>query len=504
MLFWDLTPKIVLWVNPMIKNLCLASGPLSFIVLQLMGSPEGMPPAAFDVLSVTLWMALWWITEVVPIAVTSLLPIVLFPLTGALDIGSTTAAYGHKYIFLYLGGFILAIAIERWNLHRRIALNIISMIGSKIKFIILGFMLATAFLSMWISNTATSVMMLPIGMAIISVLKDNIATPENEQQRFGKALMLAIAYSASIGGIATLIGTPPNLVFAGIVEKVYDTEIGFMNWMLLGFPIAAILLFACWVYLTKFAFPFGNTELHGGRELVDKLLRELGRISRQEKRVLIVFVLTALLWITRSFLIQPFLPAIDDTIIAIASGVVLFVIPAGKVGEDKQRRALVTWEEAVKLPWGIILLFGGGMALAQGFEETGLAAYIGNQLSSFQDLPLFLVVLFLVAGVNFLTEVTSNTATTAMLLPVLAPLALAMDIHPYLLMVGATLAASCAFMLPVATPPNAVVFGSGHLKISDMAKTGLFMNLISIILISLVVYFLLPLVWDFKIHHVLP
>ena len=340
-------------------------------------------------------------------------------------------------------------------------------------------------------------------MAIIRVLKDNLATPENEQHRFGKALMLAIAYSASIGGMATLIGTPPNLVFAGIVEELYGIEIGFMEWMLIGFPVAVILLFSCWFYLTGIAFRFGNAELHGGRSLIRKLLNDLGRISSQEKRVLVVFILTAFLWITRSFVIQPFFPAIDDTIIAIAAGVLLFVIPAGKVEEKGEARALVTWDEAVKLPWGIILLFGGGMALAQGFEATGLAAWMGDQLSNLQYLPLFLLILLLVAAVNFLTEVTSNTATTAMLLPVLAPMAVATGLHPYLLMVGATLAASCAFMMPVATPPNAVVFGSGQLKIADMMRAGFLMNVISIILISLVVYYILPLVWDFSIHGVL-
>lgn len=489
-------------MNHLIKKFSLLFGPLLFVALQLIGAPEGMPPAAFDVLCITFWMAIWWVTEVVPIAVTSLLPIVLYPMTGALDIGTTTEAYGHKYVFLYLGGFILAIAIERWDLHKRIALSIISLIGGRIKFIILGFMLATGFLSMWISNTATSVMMLPIGMAIIKVLKDNLATPEDEQQRFGKALMLAIAYSASIGGMATLIGTPPNLIFAGIVEELYGVEIGFMEWMLLGLPVAVVLLFLCWIYLTSFAFRFGNAELQGGRSLIRKLLKDLGKISKQEKRVLAVFVGTALLWISRSFLIQPFFPAIDDTIIAIGAGILLFVVPAGKVGEEPSR-SLVTWEEAVKLPWGIILLFGGGMALAQGFEVTGLAAWIGEQLSGLQYLPLFLLILFLVAAVNFLTEVTSNTATTAMLLPVLAPMAIATGLHPYLLMIGATLAASCAFMMPVATPPNAVVFGSGQLKISDMMRAGLFMNLLSIFLISLLVYYLLPTLWNFRIHEVL-
>ena len=484
-------------MNPNLKKFILFLGPALFALLEWIGGPASMPEPAFDVLCVTIWMALWWVTEVVPIAVTALLPIVLFPLTGALAIGTTTAAYGHEYIFLYLGGFMLAIAIEKWNLHKRIALTIISFIGNKIKFIILGFMLATAFLSMWISNTATSVMMLPIGMAIISVLRDNPDTPQNEPEEFAKALMLGIAYSASIGGIATLIGTPPNLVFAGILKELHGIEIGFMKWMLLGFPIAVVLLFICWKYLTSYAYQFRNTEVAGGKTEIGKLLKELGKISAEEKRVLVVFVVTALLWISRSFLIQPFLPAIDDTIIAMVAGISLFVIPA-----RKGNRPLLIWDEAVKLPWGIILLFGGGLALAKGFGDTGLALWIGEQLSNFQNLPLFLLILIVVAGINFLTEVTSNTATTAMLLPVLAPMALAMGLHPYILMVSATLAASCAFMLPVATPPNAVVFGSGHLKIADMAMAGIWMNMMSIFLISVIVYFLLPILWDFNIQEV--
>lgn len=451
-----------------------------------------MPDAAFDVLCVTIWMAIWWITEVVPIAVTALLPIILFPMTGALSIETTTAAFGHKLVFLYLGGFLLAVAIERWDLHKRIALSIIKIIGTNVKFIILGFMVATAFLSMWISNTATSVMMLPIGVAIITQLKDNPETIENENRQFGKALMLAIAYSASIGGIATLIGTPPNLVFAGIVQEMYGIEISFLKWSMFGFPISLVLLFLCWKYITSFAFKFEQKELPGGRTEINRQLKMLGEFNISEKRVLTVFVLTAILWISRSFLLQPFFPFLDDTVIAISAGIILFAIPAGK-GQG----AILKWEEAVKIPWGIILLFGGGMALATAFSETGLAVWIGEQLTTLDFLPLFLLILVLVAAVNFLTEVTSNLATTAMLLPILAPMALAMNLHPYLLLVSATLAASCAFMLPVATPPNAVVFGSGYLRIPDMIKTGLWMNLFSILLISLLIYFFLPLIWEF-------
>jgi sodium-dependent dicarboxylate transporter 2/3/5 len=484
-------------MNQTTRALILIAGPLIFFFLQVIGEPESMPRPAFDVLAITLWMALWWVTEVIPISVTALLPIVLFPLTGALDIETTTAAFGHKYVFLYLGGFLLAVAIEKWNLHRRIALNIIHLIGSKIKFIILGFMVATAFLSMWISNTATAVMMLPIGTAIISQLKNNAFSDENETTVFGKALMLAIAYSASIGGIGTLIGTPPNLVFAGIVEELYQIEISFLKWAILGVPISISLLLICWKYLTSFAFKFENAEFPGGKAEISKLLHSLGKISKQEKRVLVIFSTTAFLWISRSFLIQPFFPFVDDTIIAIIAAIALFIVPSGKKTEP-----LLNWEEAVKIPWGIILLFGGGMALAKGFSQTGLAVWIGEQLTYLQALPLFLLILILVAAVNFLTEVTSNLATTAMLLPILAPMALAMGLHPYLFLISATLAASCAFMLPVATPPNAVVFGSGYLKIPDMIKTGLWMNLFSILIISILVYFFLPAIWEFKVNEI--
>lgn len=480
-----------------LKRAVLFLGPLLFLVLQALEHPSSMPPLAFDVLCVTIWMALWWVTEAVPIAVTALLPIVIFPLTGALSMGATTAAYGDKYVFLYLGGFLLAIAIEKWQLHRRIALNIIKLIGTNLKHIILGFMVATAFLSMWISNTATSVMMLPIGAAIISHLQDNPETEDNENSIFGKALMLSIAYSASIGGIATLIGTPPNLVLAGIVQKLYEIEITFFQWIKLGLPISTLLLAICWKYLTSIAFNLEAKKLPGGRNEITKLLQELGRISRQEKLVLFVFILTALAWITRSFLLQPFIPFIDDTVIAIAAGIVLFVLPSGK---DNGR--ILVWEDTVNIPWGIIILFGGGMALAKAFEETGLAVWIGEQLTDLKNLPLILLVLVLVAAVNFLTEVTSNLATTAMLLPILAPMAIAMEIHPYFLLISATLAASCAFMLPVATPPNAVVFGSGHLQIRDMARAGIWMNCLSIALITLIVYFLLPVIWNIKVNEI--
>lgn len=470
----------------------LPLGPIVFFLTLNFFHPEGLSKEANAVLASTLWIAIWWITEAIPIAVTALLPIVLFPLTGALDVKSATAAYGHRYIFLYMGGFIIAIAIEKWNLHKRIALNIIQIIGTDVSKIILGFMLATAFMSMWISNTATSVMMLPIGMAIISQLKDNPATVEDENQIFGKALMLAIAYSASIGGIATLIGTPPNLVLAGVVQELYGVEISFSKWFMFGLPISIILLFLAWQYLTKVAFKFEQKEFPGGKQEINRLLKELGNISYEEKLVLVVFIFTALMWISRSFL-QKFIPNLDDTVIAMFSGILIFILP------NKERtRKLITWEEAVKMPWGIIILFGGGMALAEAFKVSGLAEWLGGQMTLLQGLTIFALILILIASVNFLTEITSNLATTAMLLPILAPMAFTLNMHPYILMVAATVAASCAFMLPVATPPNAVVFGSGYLRIPDMVRTGIWINVISIFLISVFVYFLLPSLWNFE------
>lgn len=447
-----------------------------------------MNPEAFHVLAITMWIAVWWISEALPIAVTALLPIILFPLTGALDLASTTASFGHKYIFLYMGGFMLAIAIEKWGLHRRIALNIINLIGTGTDRIVLGFMLATAFLSMWISNTATSVMMVPLGVAIVTQYNSSNTAKEHP---FGKILMLAIAYSASIGGFATLIGTPPNLVLAGVLEENYGVQISFFKWMSFGFPISALLIFVCWKYLTKYTFKNTGGEFPGGKTEIRKLLSELGKITSEERTVLILFICTALAWMGRS-LIQMIIPALDDTIIAIVAGTLLFVIPSSKKGER-----IINWEEAVKMPWGIIILFGGGMALAKGFTSTGLAEWIALQMTLMQGVSLILFILILVASVNFLTEITSNLATTAMLLPILAPMALAFDLHPYMILVSVTISASCAFMLPVATPPNAVVFGSGYLRIPDMIRSGVFMNLISILLITVVTYFYLPFIWDF-------
>ena len=475
------------------KNIIgLILGPLLFLAIMIFVDAEGLSFEAKCILASTAWMAVWWVTECVPISVTALLPIVLFPLTGGMDLATTTAAYGHKLVFLFVGGFLIALAIEKWHLHKRLALNIIRVTGSNKSRVILGFMLATAFLSMWISNTATSIMILPVGLAIISQLKDDPKTIENENEVFGKSLMIAIAYSASIGGMATLIGTPPNMVLAGVVEESYGIKLNMFDWMKFGVPLSSFLLIICWLYLTKIAFKFKNEEFSAGKEEILRQINKLGRFSNEEIKVLIVFTLTALGWIFRGS-IETIFPMIDDTIIAIFFAVTLFIIPTKN---HKTNSKLLVWNDTVKLPWGILILFGGGMAIASAFGKSGLALWIADLLQNLNDVSLFLIILIIVTSINLLTEVTSNMATTAMLLPVLVTIALAIEVHPYFLLISATLAASCAFMLPISTPPNAVVFGSGFLKIEDMFKKGIWMNLISIITITLVVYFTLPYVFE--------
>ena len=466
-------------------------GPFIFIIILLTDKPEGMSIEGFKLLGIIIWMAVWWISEVVPIAVTSLLPIILFPSLNILNIQETGANYGHKYIFLFIGGFILANAIQKWNLHKRIALNIILKLGGSTDKIILGFMLATGFLSMWISNTATTVMMLPIAISVINQLKDHPDTLENENKVFGKALMLGVAYSASAGGIATLIGTPPNLIFAGFVQENFNIEISFFQWMKIGFPISIILMLFIWWFLTKYAFKLNKTGFPGGKDEIKKILSKMGSINNEEKKILLVFTLTILSWIFRKSTINLIIPNFDDSMIAITSAIILFIIPS-----KNKKEPLMKWQDAVTIPWGILLLFGGGLSIAKGFQATGLDNWIGAQLSFITFSSSLLVIFLIIAGVNFLTEMTSNMATTAMLLPIMIPIANIMEINPYLLLVGTTLAASCAFMLPVATPPNAVVFGSKLLKISDMVKTGILINIFSIIIILIMVYFGMPIIWN--------
>lgn len=476
------------------QNIGLLLGPILFALTLLFVSPEGMSREAQAVLASTLWVAVWWITEAIPIPVTSLLPIILFPVTGAVTEG-ITSSYADNTIFLFLGGFIIAIAMEKWNLHLRIALGIITVVGTSTSRLVLGFMVATGFLSMWISNTATAMMMMPIAIAVITHVNDSMKSERESANRFGKSLMLGIAYAASIGGLGTLIGTPPNMIFAGVVKEIYGIDISFATWMLFGVPFAAILLLVAWFYLIKMAFPMRIKELPGGKEIISSERKRLGNISFEEKLVLVVFLATAVAWITRSFIPFDFMSRIDDTIIAIAAAIILFLLPS-KSSKDSQ---LLNWKDALNIPWGILLLFGGGLAIAKGFKDSGLATWIGEQLTVLEGVHLVIVILCVTALVTFLTEITSNTATATMMFPIMASLALALDLHPYALMVAAAIAASCAFMLPVATPPNAIVFGSGYLKIGDMAKSGFWLSIFTIIFVGVMIYFYMPIAWGIDI-----
>lgn len=469
------------------KTVFCILGPALFLLAALLGPPETLSRPGWMVAAATVWIALWWLTEAVPIYLTALLPLLLFPLSGAIDVKTTAAPYGHWLVWLLFCGFVLAAAIEKWGLHRRIALSIILLTGTSPPRIILGFMLATAFLSMWISNTATAVMMVPIGAAVATTLSGK---PGEDDDDFARAIMLGIAYAASIGGMASLIGTPTNLIFASAVSDILGQEITFERWLAVGLPTSSILLVGAWVYLTHFAFDFPRQDAGQGRAEVEKRYAELGPIGVAEKRVAAVFGLVALAWMSRSFVLTAVFPLINDTSIGLAGVFALFLIPAGDPAAPRAR--LLDWPTVQNIPWGVLVLIGGGLAIAAGFGATDLAGWIGKGLSGLRVLPYVLLLLALVAAVNFLTEITSNMATTSILMPILAVLATAIGADPLVLMGAATLAAGCAFMLPVATPPNAVVFGSGYLTIGHMARVGLRMNLFSILVILLLALSWLP------------
>jgi sodium-dependent dicarboxylate transporter 2/3/5 len=445
------------------------------------------------------WMATWWLTEAVPLPATALLPVVLFPLTGANGLGQTTAPYASPLIFLFMGGFIIGLAIQRFGLHRRMALHVLLWVGTSPRRLIAGFMLASALLSMWISNTATAIMMLPIGASVLSMLEEHqsrdaasepVCTP-GEMEAFATALVLSIAYACSIGGIGTLIGTPPNLVLASFLQSHYGIEVTMVRWLTVGLPLVAILLPGTWWYLTRVAFKVPAAPLPCGREVIEAELRGLGPMSRGERVVLGVFVATATAWILRPQLVAwSGLRGLSDTVIGMLGALVLFVIPIG----GSSHRFAMDWETARQLPWGILVLFGGGLSLATAIASNGVDAFIGSGFAALAGTATLLIVLVVTAGVILLTEITSNTAVTATLMPVLAATAVATGTPPGMLLTGAAMAASCAFMLPVATPPNAIVFASGYVTIAQMARAGLWLNLGSALLITAVVYFGIRLV----------
>ncbi|MBE0487844.1 MAG: DASS family sodium-coupled anion symporter [Halomonas sp.] len=461
-------------------------GPALLLATLILPPPAGMNEAAWACVGMALLMATWWSTEAVPIPVTSLLPMLLVPALGLGTLGEATGSYANPIIYLFLGGFLLGIAMQRWNLHRRLALHVLQLVGHQPRRQIGGFMIATGFLSMWVSNTATAIMMLPIGMSVISLLGDSDPA---EVKRYATALLLAIAYSASIGGVATLIGTPPNALLAGYLAEDRGIDIGFAQWMVIGLPISIAMMVAAWWWLTR-----GGFHLDAGEDsasMVSNELTKLGPMTTAETRVATIFSLAAVAWVVRPLLNDLGLSWLSDTGVAITAGVVLFLVPSGR--GDGER--LMIWEEAQKLPWGILLLFGGGLALAGTITRTGLASWIAEQLAIFGTFPLLAMIAVVVLVIIFLTEVTSNTATAAAFLPLLGALALSLDISPLLITVPAAIAASCAFMMPVATPPNAIVFATGHMKIQSMIRAGFALNLISTVLVTLMAYFLVVTFW---------
>ncbi len=455
-------------------------------------APAGMSTAGQAVAAVTVLMAIWWITEALPIAATALLPMVLFPLLDVTSPASVTAAYGHHLVFLFLGGFMIAVTLERWNLHRRLALHTIHCVGTGPRRILLGFMLATAFLSMWISNTATVMMMVPIASAVAMQISGSAADHEDvtNSHQFGTALMLGIAYAASIGGIATLIGTPPNAILAGMVEQLYGTRISFTDWMAFGLPLAMVFLALAWLYLAYCFRRVKAGEGLGQIGVIETELRQMGSMGHAERRVMIVFAGVATIWILRGLIETDIGARVEDSTVAVAGALALFLLPAG------DGRRLLDWDTAKRIPWGVLLLFGGGFALAGGFEQSGLSTWFGQQLQVFDKTNPILVIAIVATLVKFLTEVTSNTATATLLIPIMAGFAEAAGLHPFMLMVTTAVSASLAFMLPVATPPNAIVFGTPYVTIPTMARAGLWLNLVGIPLTTVMIVVWLPWVWN--------
>lgn len=489
----------------------LAAGIVAaLLVYLLLPDDPGLSDAARATAAIGLLMAIWWLTEALPLPVTALVPIILFPLAGVMAIDDATAPYASDIIFLFMGGFMLALAMQRSGLHRRIALHIVLLVGVRPTRLVGGFMLATAFLSMWISNTATTVMMLPIGLSIVLLIDQGPAIAGDEQsldhihpdtRTFATGLMLGIAYAASIGSLATPIGTPPNLFLLGFLENTYGITIGFGQWMLLGLPLATVFLPIAWLILTRVVYPPAFSEIAGGRELVEREMESLGPVSRNERLVLTIFVGTALAWILREpvtswdWLVDhvPWVERLTDTGIAVIAALLLFAIPY----DFKSGETSLDWDTAVTLPWGVLLLFGGGLSLANAVQSSGLDRWTGEQLNILADLPNVLLMLGATILVLSITELTSNTATAATFLPILGGLAVANDIDPLLLVVPAALAATCGFMLPVGTPPNAIVFGAGYVTIPQMVRAGVILNLIGVVLITLAMFLLAPQVLGF-------
>lgn len=466
-------------------------GPLVFATMLMIPVPESLRPEAWGVAAVGILMAIWWVTEAIPIPATALLPIVLFPVLQVGTVAEATQPFANPLIYLFMGGFIIALAMERTNLHKRIALNIVLLVGTKPKSIIIGFMISAAFLSMWVSNTATAMMMLPIAMSIIGLVETTEDMQEADlKTNFAIVMLLGLAYACNIGGIATLIGTPPNALMAGYMFETYGVEIGFGQWMMAGLPLVIISLPIVYLMLTRLVFPIKLKVIPGGYGLIKDQIEKSGKMSRPEKLVAIVFLMTATLWVTRP-LLEPYIPNISDTGIAIFGAFLMFLLPVN----FRKLKFVLTWDDAKQLPWEVLILFGGGLSLAAAITSTGLAEWIGQSLQILDFLPILLLIMLSLFVIIFLTEVTSNTATAAAFLPILASVAIAMGYDPLLLVIPAAIGASCAFMLPVATPPNAIVFGSGLVTIPQMARAGFIFNIAMVFVITMVLYLLVGYVF---------
>ena len=472
------------------KKIGLVLGPIVFLILNLlpfeMVSEKGDP-----VISIAAWMLIWWITEAVSISVTALLPLLLLPILKVLPIAEVGANYGSPIVFLFFGGFVMALALEKVNLHRRIALNIIRLTGTTPNKVILGFMIATATLSMWISNTASTVVMLPIAISVINLLVNDEDGFTKNDQNFALCVMLGIAFSANAGGIATVIGTPPNSVLIGLLENEYNTEISFLKWMTIGLPFSIIMIAICYLVLVKWMFPNRGLKFSASKEVIRTELKKLGPTSGKEKMVLVIFGVTVFLWIFRT-LINNIFPSLGltDTMISIFAAIALFAIPYNM----KKGDFIITWKDTSKLAWGILILFGGGLALAQGMSSSGIVDMVANAIAQ-SEISVLLTAALLIFLMLFMTELMSNVALVAVLAPVVAGIAIGLDIPMLHLLIPVTIASSCAFMLPMATPPNAIVFASGYVKIPEMARVGVILNLIAVVLLILVFQFVIPLLF---------
>ena len=467
-------------------------GLATFFFILFSPNPESLSSVGWAVAAVTLLMAIWWATEAVPVAVTALLPLACFPMLGVTDFKTAALPYANPNIYLFMGGFILALGIESSGLHKRLALKMLIAVGNSGAKLIGGFMLVSAIISMWVMNTSTTLMLLPIGLAVCASVAETIPNfSQTDKRNFEISLLLGIAYAASIGGMSTLVGTAPNIIFAGFMLETYSLEISFTDWMKLGVPIATIMLFSSWYAITKIVYPVNFIASIETKLQLQNMLSDLGSLSKDEKKVLIIFSLAASAWMFRTIL-DNYVPfsGLTDAGIAIIAALSFFLIPS----ENKQTD-LLTWEQANKLPWGLLVLFGGGLSLAASIGSSGLGGWIGQALTVLEKVPSIVLILAVATMIIFLTEITSNVATTSTFLPVVGAVAVALGITPIALTIPVVLAASCAFMLPVATPPNAIVFGSGKLTIPNMIRAGFALNIIGIFLVTLFAFFLAPMIF---------